>query len=82
MRLPAFCSAIRRAAAWCRPRPPHYLIDYFAAYAQDEYRVTSALTVNYGLRYEHEPGVRERDNHLTVGFDREAAFPVQVPGSI
>ena len=36
--------------------------------------------MNYGLRYEHEPGVRERDNHITVGFDRDAAFPVQVPG--
>ena len=60
--------------------PASYLIDYLAAYAQDEYRVTSALTVNYGLRYEREPGVRERDNRLTVGFDRAAAFPVQVPG--
>ena len=60
--------------------PASYLIDYFAAYAQDEYRVTSALTVNYGLRYEHEPGVRERDNRLTVGFDRDAAFPLQVAG--
>ncbi len=42
--------------------------------------MTPSLTVNYGLRYEHEPGVRERDNHITVGFDRDAAFPVQVPG--
>ena len=51
--------------------PGQYLIDYVAAYAQDEVRITPSLTVNYGLRYEHEPGVRERDNHITVGFDRD-----------
>jgi hypothetical protein len=57
-----------------------YLIDYFAGYVQDEYRVTPSLTLNYGLRYEREPGVREADNHITVGFDQGAVFPVQVPG--
>jgi trimeric autotransporter adhesin len=59
--------------------PAEYLIDYYAGYAQDEYRVGSSLTINYGLRYEYEPGVREADNHFTVGFDRNADFPVQVP---
>ena len=39
--------------------PAHYLIDYIAGYAQDEYRVTPSLTLNLGLRYEYEPGVRE-----------------------
>jgi hypothetical protein len=60
--------------------PAQYLIDYYAGYAQDEFRASSKLTVNYGLRYEYEPGVREADNHFTVGFDRNADFPVQVPG--
>jgi hypothetical protein len=60
--------------------PAHYLIDYFAGYAQDEFRPWSKLTINYGIRYEYEPGVREVDNHFTVGFDPNAAFPVQVPG--
>src|SRR5262249_44459568 len=60
--------------------PGHYLIDYVAGFAEDEYRVTSSLTVNYGLRYEYEPGVREASNHITVGFDQNALFPVQVPG--
>jgi trimeric autotransporter adhesin len=60
--------------------PARYLIDYYAGYAQDEFRVNSALTVNYGLRYEYEPGVHEADNALSVGFDRTADFPVQVPG--
>jgi len=60
--------------------PAHYLIDYFAGYAQDEFRVSSKLTVNYGIRYEYEPGVREADNRFTVGFDPDATFPVQVSG--
>ncbi len=60
--------------------PGHFLIDYYAAYLQDEYRVTSTLTLNLGLRYEYEAGVRERDNHITVGFDRDARFPISVPG--
>ena len=60
--------------------PAEYLIDYFAGFAQDEFRAGSKLTLNYGLRYEFEPGVREADNHFTVGFDRETDFPVPVPG--
>ena len=50
------------------PRPAQYLVDYYAAYAQDEWRVSPTLTVNYGLRYEYEPGVREADNQFTVGL--------------
>jgi hypothetical protein len=60
--------------------PAEYLIDYYAGYAQDEFRAGPKVTLNYGVRYEYEPGVREADNHFTVGFDRDADFPVQVPG--
>ena len=60
--------------------PAQYLIDYYAGYVQDEFRVNPKLTFNYGVRYEFEPGVREVNDHFTVGFDRNADFPVQVPG--
>ena len=60
--------------------PAEYLVDYYAAYAQDEWRVSPTLTVNYGVRYEYEPGVREANDQFTVGFDRNADFPVHVPG--
>jgi hypothetical protein len=49
---------------------------YNAGYVQDDWRVTPKLTMNIGLRYEHEPGVHERDNHYSVGFDRTATYTV------
>jgi hypothetical protein len=58
----------------------HFFVDYYAGYVQDDYRVNNALTVNYGLRYEFETGLKESNNNLTVGFDRNAPFPVQVAG--
>ena len=36
--------------------------------------------LNFGLRYEFEQGLQEKDNQITVGFDRDRDFPVQVPG--
>ena len=61
-------------------KPIEAFLDYGAVYAQDDYRVNSKLTINAGLRYEVETGLRERSNRLTVGFDRTAASPLKVPG--
>ncbi len=60
--------------------PAHYYVDYWAAYVQDDFRISNALTLNYGLRYEFETGLKESRNQFTVGFDSNAPFPVQVPG--
>jgi hypothetical protein len=60
--------------------PAKYLINYYAGYMQDEWRANSKVTLNYGLRYEYEPGVSEANNNFAVGFDQNAPFPVQVPG--
>jgi trimeric autotransporter adhesin len=46
--------------------------DYFALFAQDDWRVSPRLTLNLGLRYEAETGLKENNNQLAVGFDRSA----------
>jgi hypothetical protein len=47
-------------------------LDYYAVFVQDDWRVTKRLTLNLGLRYEGETGLKENNNHIAVGFDRTA----------
>ena len=49
---------------------------YFSGYAQDDWRVNNKLTINYGLRLEHETGMMEKDNQETVNFDTTAVNPL------
>jgi hypothetical protein len=57
-------------------------IHYYAGFIQDNFRVNSKLTVNFGLRMEHESGVEEAHNGLLVNFDESATnvLASQVPG--
>jgi len=52
--------------------------NYFGGYVQDDWRISPRFTLNYGLRIEHEDGMRERNNNFTVGFDRTSTSPVAV----
>jgi hypothetical protein len=52
-----------------------YSIKYGGAYVQDDWRLSHKFTLNYGLRFEHESGLRERDDNITVGFDPNATSP-------
>jgi trimeric autotransporter adhesin len=61
-------------------RPLAAFVNYYAGYVHDDFRISSKLTVNVGLRYEYEQGMQERSNQLTVGFDRNAPSPLVVPG--
>jgi hypothetical protein len=49
---------------------------YWGAYVQDDWRVTSNFTVNFGVRFEGEDGLREVENRQTVAFDRTAVNPI------
>ena len=63
--------------------PVNIFTSYFGGYVQDDWRVSSKLTLNYGLRMEHETGMAEKNNSFTVGFDRSvtnALSTVAIPG--
>ena len=48
---------------------------------QDDWRVSDKLTLNYGIRLEHESGLAEADNKLVVGFDRDHGQPARTSPS-
>lgn len=58
------------------------LVNYYGVFVQDDFRATSKLTLNFGLRYEYETGVHSPNNQLLVGFDPNVVNPIQpqVPG--
>ena len=51
-------------------------VHYHGLFVQDNFRVTSRITLNLGLRYEYELGIRERDNQFAVGFDPSVINPI------
>lgn len=51
-------------------------VHYQGGYLQDDYRITDHLTLNIGLRYDYELGLRERNNHYAAGFNANAVNPL------
>jgi hypothetical protein len=48
----------------------------YAGYVQDDWRITPRLTLNLGIRYEIEGGMRERFNRGIAGYDLNAELPI------
>src|SRR5215510_8245494 len=60
----------------------------YAAYFMDDYKITSRLTLNLGLRWEYEPGPVDRGNRLSQQLDltqpipEMQATPPAIPASV
>jgi len=50
---------------------------YFALYLQDDWKATRKLTLNLGLRVEHESPITERFNRSVTQFDAASANPIE-----
>ncbi len=53
---------------------------YTGGYVQDNWRVSSKLTLTLGLRYDFETPYTERHNQISFGFDPNAAVNLTFPG--
>jgi hypothetical protein len=53
---------------------------YHGTFVQDDFRATRTLTLNFGLRWEYQGGLREA-NELTAVLDPESREPVGVAGA-
>jgi hypothetical protein len=60
------------------PSPYNQYLKYYAWFVQDDWRANDRLTLNYGVRLEHETGLTEENNQLIVGFDRNVTSPLNV----
>ncbi len=70
------------AASILRPDPVRSRSEYWGAYIQDDWRITSTLTINLGLRWEGTTPRREDRNRFN-SFDRQAVNPVSnTPGVV
>ncbi|MEO7142299.1 MAG: TonB-dependent receptor [Bryobacteraceae bacterium] len=49
---------------------------FYGLFAQDDWKLSSKLTLNVGLRYEYESPVSERYDRSVRGFDRTGANPI------
>jgi trimeric autotransporter adhesin len=69
---------------WIRPGAnvaPDFSQKYFAVYSQNDWRATSKLTVNLGLRWEVQPGPTERSNRMS-SWDLTAQSAFGTAGAI
>ena len=61
----------------------HTRSDYYGFFVQDDFKATSKLTLNMGLRWEFDTPRWEKDDNRQSGFDWQAINPVSgTPGSV
>lgn len=58
--------------SYTNPFLPSYATKYFALFLQDDWHVSSKLSVNLGLRWDAQTPPHERYNSAVIGFDPSA----------
>ena len=61
---------------------PAFVHFYYDTFLQDDWKITSKLTLNLGLRWDYESPATERYDRMVRGFDFDAASPIaaKTPG--
>ncbi|MBN9657661.1 MAG: TonB-dependent receptor [Acidobacteria bacterium] len=70
------------AATGFIPTKLYQYVDYQALYLHDDFRVSTKLTLNIGLRWERETGLKEVNNNLITGFDPNATNPITTTSGV
>jgi hypothetical protein len=58
------------------PASPFYSQHYYAMWAQDDWKITPKLTLNFGIRYDLLQARTERHDVLNYAFDQTAPSPL------
>jgi hypothetical protein len=74
--LASFLLGLPQSGSFPRNASSFYTQHYAAGYVQDDWRLTSRLTVNAGLRWDVETPVTERYDRMTSNFDHNALNPI------
>lgn len=70
------------AATGFIPTKLYEYVTYNAAYIHDDIRWSPKLTLNVGLRWEHESGLVEANNNIITGFDPTAPNPISATSGV
>ncbi len=55
---------------------PYHRHFYYAGFVQDDWKINSKMSLNFGLRWDAESGNQERFNRMINGLDWNAASPI------
>lgn len=75
--LASFLLGIATSGSIDNPTQYNTISQYHAFFVQDDWRVNSKMTLNLGLRYDIETGVKEKEGRIVVDFDETVASPIR-----